>query len=146
MNRLRIVLGLVLLAGCAPAALARPDLSARAQTSVAPPVCFDKHSRAGALVTITNSGGADAGPFMVEVNDVWQAVPDGLKAGASKSIWFDARGFGSFWAQMAVRVDPADQVAESDETNNTYTAPVMTLTPPLPCPTMTPAPTVTAAH
>ena len=147
MSEFQVVIAIValLLAGCAPTATARPDLTVRAQTSVAPPVCYDSHSRIGALVTVTNSGGADAGPFMVEVNAIWQAVPEGLKAGQSKSLWFDKVSFGLAWTQMNVRVDPADQVAESDELNNTFTAPVMTLTPPLPCPTMTPAPTVTPA-
>jgi hypothetical protein len=136
----------LMFAACAPTATARPDLTVRAQTSVAPPVCFDTHSRIGAMVTVTNSGGADAGPFMVEVNAIWQAVPDGLKAGQSKSLWFDSGSFGIAWTQMNVKVDPADQVAESDELNNTFTAPVMTLTPPLPCATMTPAPTVTPSQ
>lgn len=136
-------LALPALAGCIPNGMARPDLTVTAQTSVAPPNCFDAHSRVGALVTVTNVGAADSGPFMVEVNDVWQAEPDGLKAGQRKTLWFDARGFGAFWAQMNVKVDPADQVVEANEANNTYSAPVMTLTPPLPCPTMTPAPSVT---
>ncbi len=107
------------------------------RTSVAPPLCLDAHSRPGALVIITNTGPADAGSFMVEVNGVWQAVPEGLSAGQSLELWFDGKAYPQPWSEMTVIVDPAHQVAESDETNNTVTSFVATLTPPLPCLTAT---------
>ena len=60
-----------------------PDLVAFVRTSVAPPTCFDQHSRAGALVTVQNQGLGDAGAFAVDVDGVRQTVWKGLKAGES---------------------------------------------------------------
>lgn len=117
-----------------------PDLIATVRTSLAPPICFDAHSRVGALVTVTNVGPADAGPFMVEVDKVWQAVPGGLPAGQTITLWFDASVYELPWANMTVTVDAANQVAEGNESNNVTTAFVATLTAPLPCSTATPAP------
>jgi hypothetical protein len=117
-----------------------PDLVAIVRTSLAPPQCYDAHSRAGALVSVTNVGPADAGPFMVEVDGVWQAVPGGLPAGQSIILWFDGSVYKLPWASMTVTVDAANQVVESDESNNVTTAFVATLTPPLSCPTATAVP------
>jgi len=117
-----------------------PDLIASVRTSLAPPLCFDKHSRVGALVSVTNVGPADAGPFMVEVDGVWQAVPGGLPAGQSITLWFDASVYQTPWANITVTVDAANQVAEGDESNNVTTAFVATLTAPLPCFTATAVP------
>jgi len=114
-----------------------PDLVASVRTSVAPPLCFDAHSHVGALVSVVNNGSSDAGPFMVEVDGIWQAVPQGLAAGEYTSLWFDGSIYKTPWETMTVTVDAANQVAESDESNNMATAFVATLTPPLPCLTAT---------
>jgi hypothetical protein len=114
-----------------PSSTSLPDLVVtQARSSLNPPLCLGSHSRAGSLVNIENVGGTDAGPFVVTVNGVDQTVSEGLAAGANFQLFFEAQ---SGWTDIQVTVDSASQVAESDESNNSYVAPMITLTPPLPC-------------
>lgn len=128
------ILSIFLLTACAaqtPTVVPLPDLTIpHARTSLTPPLCLGSHSKAGALVYIANVGTADSGAFVVNVNDVEQTV-EGLPAGESRQLWFDQAG--QTWLDIRVTVDVDEQVAESSEDNNAFVAPVVTLTPPVPC-------------
>jgi WD40 repeat protein len=77
-------------------------------------------------VHIKNQGNADAGSFVVELNNAWQIVQDGLGAGQELTVWF-APGSPLIRAQ----VDATHQISESNEGNNSLidTMKVSTPTP-----------------
>jgi hypothetical protein len=114
-----------------------PDLSAVARTSLYPFNCFTPGSRPGTLVTVENRGQADAPSFQIAVGDSVQTV-DGLAAGQSEVVFFSDVLEGDTPGQFEVKVDPENTVAESNEQNNTYSGYVATLTPPVPCGSVTP--------
>ncbi|MBI2906268.1 MAG: hypothetical protein HYX92_01290, partial [Chloroflexi bacterium] len=95
----------------------------------------DDNCQYGTRVGIANIGGADAGRFVVDLNQARQTVP-GLAAGQSTSVWF--KGFGGL---TDVTVDALNEVAESDESNNRWH---MYNTPPSIPPPCTPTATITA--
>jgi hypothetical protein len=72
----------------------------------------------GTRFTITNRGDAAAGPFVVTVQGVGTLTFSGLAAGASVSRTVTCASI-----QRTVTVDPQNQVAESNEANNTARIP-----------------------
>ncbi|MCX6030896.1 MAG: DNRLRE domain-containing protein [Chloroflexi bacterium] len=97
-------------------------------------------------VCIANQGDAAAGPFTVGVNGEDRARAGGIPAQTTLCLEAGAYNF-SF---ATIITDRYDEVAESDETNNTWSGmfilPIPT--PPLLCtatPTVTPTPTATPA-
>ena len=97
----------------------------------------------GVRITISNTGSADAGSFVVEVNGAQQTVSGGLAAASNTSLWF--AGYVQFDPNVA-EVDVLQQVEETNESNNTSSPqlPVPTLPPTCtPMPTLTPTPTPT---
>jgi hypothetical protein len=83
-------------------------------------------------VSVDNFGVGDAGPFEVTINNSTTTL-DGLGSlgEAETAVTFDEGPVGSINAE----VDSAQQVAEVDETNNSY---MIVFTPPPPCATPTP--------
>lgn len=81
---------------------------------------------------LKNNGLADAGPFEVEINGAIANVA-GLPAGQEGDAitQFPAGPIGG----VNITADPTNQIAESDETNNSYN---IVFTPPPPCITPTP--------
>jgi hypothetical protein len=90
--------------------------------------CDYASKQLGIRVLIENTGTADAAPFVVEVNGVPQTMADGLEAGRSHDLWFEEYAYSS---ENVVVVDPAQQVQESGEENNTLSVrlPIPTLPP-----------------
>lgn len=84
-------------------------------------------------IHIDNQGNAGASPFNVLIEDTETVLISGLAAGeqTDAGIKFDSGPVG----YVAFAVDPENQVAESDETNNDYK---IIFTPPPPCTTATP--------
>ncbi len=83
-------------------------------------------------VSIDNFGVGDAGPFEVTVNEQTTNLEGlGSLGEAEAAVSFAEGPVGSINAE----VDSAQQVAEVDETNNTY---MIVFTPPPPCATPTP--------
>jgi hypothetical protein len=72
----------------------------------------------GTRFTITNRGAAAAGPFVVTVQGVGTFTFSGLAAGASVSRTVTCASI-----QRTITVDPQNQVAESNEANNTARIP-----------------------
>lgn len=109
--------------------------------------CDFSSTELGVRVWIENTGSTDAGPFAVEVNGVQQTVEEGLAAGQTVSLWFQATADG----ENTVLLDAASQVREADEQNNSLSQrlPIPTLpptctppasaTPPASTPTIPPA-------
>ncbi|GAB4109141.1 MAG: hypothetical protein OHK0022_61570 [Roseiflexaceae bacterium] len=93
----------------------------------------------GLRVTVANNGGAAAGSFSVTANGASQTVT-GLAAGASTSLWFAGYVSGS---PNTATADSGNQVAESNENNNTLSQLLPIPTAPF-CPTATPTRTPTA--
>ncbi len=93
----------------------------------------------GINVTVINNGPVAAGPFVVDVSGLQQTVTAGLAAGARVTLWFAKTG------SVTVTVDINNQVAESNENNNTATYISITTTPPVTC-TPTRTPTVTPTY
>jgi len=105
----------------------------------------------GLKVWVKNIGSADAGPFVVTGNNTTQTVA-GLAAGQQTSVWFSTYTISGI---NTATVDSANQVAESDESNNQRSGSLMppplavcpqtptppTVTPPTPTNTPTPTPT-----
>jgi hypothetical protein len=83
-------------------------------------------------VSVDNFGVGDAGPFEVTINNSTTTL-DGLGSlgEAEAAVTFNEGPVGSINAE----VDSAQQVAEVDETNNSY---MIVFTPPPPCATPTP--------
>lgn len=88
----------------------------------------------GLLVTIANTGSIAAGPFAVTANSSPAQTVAGLAGGASVSLWFSGYVYGS---ANTASVDVANQVAESNESNNTLSQ-YLPIPTPLYCPTVTP--------
>jgi hypothetical protein len=101
--------------------------------------CDYTSTQLGVRVWIENTGGADAGPFVVAVDGVQQAVAAGLAAGQTLSLWFPGYAVGG---ESSVSLDVTLQVEESDEGNNTFSQrlPIPTLPP-----TCTPPPAAVAS-
>ncbi|VAW41957.1 hypothetical protein MNBD_CHLOROFLEXI01-1383 [hydrothermal vent metagenome] len=83
-------------------------------------------------VSVDNFGVGNAGPFEVSINNGTDQI-DGLGSlgEAEAAVSFDAGPIGGIDAE----VDSAQQVAESDESNNSY---MILFTPPPPCATPEP--------
>lgn len=81
---------------------------------------------------VKNNGQGPAGPFEVQINGSLTTV-NGLPAGqqSAATVQFPAGPVGG----VNVVVDPTNQIAETNETNNTYQ---IFFTPPPPCATPTP--------
>ncbi|GAB4188735.1 MAG: hypothetical protein OHK0022_00790 [Roseiflexaceae bacterium] len=94
----------------------------------------------GLRVTVANTGSTAAGAFAVSANGGSPVNVAGLAAGASTSVWFPSYVSGG---ANSATVDSANQVAESNEGNNTLSQQVPVPTPPF-CPTATPTRTPTA--
>ncbi len=93
-------------------------------------------------VCVANQGGADAGPFTIAVNEEDRGRAEGVAAGAVRCFESGYYDFG--YNLVRVVLDRYNEVAESDETNNTWDSiyPLPIPTPPLPC-TATPTATAT---
>jgi len=102
--------------------------------------CAYTSTQLGVHVWIENAGGADAGPFVVEVNGARQTIADGLAAGQSMSLWFSGTVYDS---ETTILLDITSQVREADEENNSLTQ--MLPIPTLP-PTCTPPPASPPPH
>jgi hypothetical protein len=96
--------------------------------------CNYTSTQLGVRVWFENVGGADAGPFVVEVNSAQQTVASGLGFGQRDTLWFP--GFVYFGDNVAL-VDATSLVIESNEYNNQ-------LSELLPVPTLPPTCTATA--
>lgn len=114
--------------------------------------CTEGLAPLGVRVFIENAGGADAGPFVIEINDARLEVPQGLPAGEKIALWTPGYVAG---AENRVLLDAASQVQESDEENNLFSqmvpipTPLPTCTPPAPdgatdTPPPSPTPTPTS--
>ncbi|MCL7451703.1 MAG: DUF5107 domain-containing protein [Anaerolineae bacterium] len=99
--------------------------------------CDYESTELGVRLSIQNTGQADAGPFVVEVNDAQQEVP-GLPSGQAVSLWSSGYVTGG---ENTVLVDATMQVDEGDEDNNYFSQ--MVPIPTLP-PTCTPPPAAAA--
>jgi subtilase family serine protease len=103
--------------------------------------CMVAYAPYGIRVIVQNTGDAAAGPFAVQLNSAEQTVAAGLAAGQSIELHFAGTVPSG---QYTAVVDPADQVAEHNESNNTQTFMAPTPSPPpicTPTPTGTPTPT-----
>ncbi len=95
-------------------------------------------------VCVANQGNAVAGPFTIAVNDQDRARVMGLPVGTTSCVEAGYYDFG--FNPVSVSLDRYDEVAESDETNNTWDSvyPLPIPTPPSLCtPTATPIATAT---
>jgi hypothetical protein len=127
---------------CTPAATpaARPDLSVGSMMiALQPDWSCGTPPVLGIHAEVPNRGAADAGPFVVTVNGT-PIAQGGLAAGQSSEVFVPGYRYGT---EQEVVVDSSDQVAESDEGNNTarQMVPIPTL-PPCPSDTPTAPPTV----
>jgi subtilase family serine protease len=98
--------------------------------------CVDAYSPYGIRVQIQNIGSSDAGPFLVDLNGVVQAVADGLQVGQLIELHF-AGTIPS--GQYEATADVTNQVVESREDNNTSSFHAPTPTPPPLCVVITTA-------
>jgi hypothetical protein len=97
--------------------------------------CLSPGNPLGVRVFFENTGEVAAGSFVVNVNGVTQTV-NGLPADAGGAVFFVGAG-----NPVTVTLDSTNLVAESNETNNTFSGMVPIPTAPLPCtPTFTPVP------
>ena len=82
----------------------------------------------GIRVWIENLGSADAGPFVVEANDIQQMVDQGLAAGQTVTLWFS--GYVPD-GENVLLVDATKQIQEIREDNNEFSQrlPIPTLPP-----------------
>jgi len=97
------------------------------------PSCLMPGDPLGVRIGITNNGQAAAGSFVVRVDGVDQTV-SGLGVGETTILFFSGYHY-----PVTAAVDPANLIPESDENNNARSEMVPVPTPPLPCPTSTPA-------
>jgi len=90
--------------------------------------CDYMSTQLGIRVWIENAGAAEAGPFVVQANDAYLEVPDGLAPGEKVSLWFAGYVHDG---DNTVLVDATQQVDEIDEGNNRFSQrlPVPTLPP-----------------
>lgn len=126
---------------------ALPDLTiSQMKVEFQNPSCLLQGDTVGLRVSVTNSGQAAAGSFVVKFNDAQQTV-NGLAVGETKTVFFSGYS-NQTGAAITVTVDPNGAVAESNEQNNSRTEQVAVPTQPLPCtstPTTTPTATGSAA-
>jgi hypothetical protein len=101
--------------------------------------CDYASTQLGIRVWIENMGAVEAGPFVVEANDAYLEVPDGLAPGEEVTLWFAGYVHDG---ENTVLADATQQVEEMDEGNNPFSQrlPVPTL-PPTCTPPSTEAPT-----
>lgn len=99
--------------------------------------CVNAYSRYGIRVLIENTGSANAGPFVVDLNSTRRKVDNGLMAGQTIVLFFAGTTQSGNYEAI---VDVTNQVIESREDNNTFSYIAPTPTPPLLC---TPTPTAT---
>jgi len=119
-----------------PGTVSRPDLVITSMQITAPiPGC--PQGPLALRVIVTNTGAVAAGPFAVTANGSQTQTVNGLAAGANLALWFT--NFTTIGNNTAT-ADSNNQVAESNESNNTLSRwlPIPT---PLYCPTATPTPT-----
>ena len=119
-----------------------PDLKLGTMTiTLEDPSCLKPSGNVmGIRVPVVNQGQAAATSFTVQVNDAQQSV-NGLGVGEMVILFFPGS-----WYQVTAIVDPNFMIAESDESNNSFTGMLPIPTAPLPCtvtPTFTPSPTPT---
>lgn len=88
----------------------------------------------GLRVVYANVGAGDAGAFTIDANGMQKRI-DGLTGGQSAEVWFADFAYGT---HNTVTIDTANEVRESDETNNV-------LSEMLPIPTLPPTCTPTAS-
>ena len=97
--------------------------------------CLSPGNPLGVRVFFDNIGQAASGSFVVNVNGATQTV-SGLPADAGGAVFFVGAG-----NPVTVTLDSTNLVAESNETNNTFSGMLPVPTAPLPCtPTFTPSP------
>jgi hypothetical protein len=97
--------------------------------------CLSPGNPLGVRVFFDNIGQVAAGSFVVNVNGATQTV-SGLPANAGQALFFPG-----VVNQVTVTLDSTNLVAESNETNNTFSGMLPVPTAPLPCtPTFTPSP------
>ena len=123
-----------------------PDLTiTQLRVELPNPSCLSPGDAFGLRVWVANNGQASAGSFDVKVNNTQQTV-NGLAVGETKSVFFPNYSNPNN-NPVAVTVDPAGAVAESNEQNNSRseTIPAITPTPPVPC-TPTPTPSSAAVY
>jgi hypothetical protein len=92
--------------------------------------CVNAYSPYGIRVQIKNIGSANTGPFVVDLNGVDQAVNDGLQIGQLIELHFAGTVPSG---QYEATADVTNQVAESQEDNNTFSFHAPTPTPPPLC-------------
>jgi hypothetical protein len=95
----------------------------------------------GTYVTVQNIGQANAGAFTVTLNNSLSLrVAAGLTASNSVTLWFPTQAFST-----TATADSGNEIAESNELNNTLAQilPIPTLPPPCKTATPTRTPTVT---
>lgn len=95
-------------------------------------------------ICISNPGTGPAGTFAVQAGSCISPTEElrltGLGAGATDCV--ETAGSPAAWVICDVVADPYDEVAESNESNNTWSGPVPMVTPPPLC-TVTPTATAT---
>jgi hypothetical protein len=97
--------------------------------------CLSPGNPLGVRVFFDNIGQVAAGSFVVNVNGATQTV-SGLPANAGQALFFPG-----VVNQVTVTLDSTNLVAESNESNNTFSGMLPVPTAPLPCtPTFTPSP------
>jgi hypothetical protein len=105
--------------------------------------CVTEYDALMIVACIRNRGAAAVGPFWVTVNGIDAARLTGLPAGARTCV--ETIELDRVFDPVTVEVDRANEVAESDESNNVWQGMVPIPTPPVICAfTMTPSPTATA--
>jgi hypothetical protein len=97
--------------------------------------CIVPGQRYGLEVWVENIGEADAGPFVVEANEVQQTLEPGLVAGERRSMWFPRY---IHWEPNHAFADATFLIEEGNEDNNELSQQLPVPTPPLTC---TPTPT-----
>jgi len=117
-----------------------PDLAVKevVLVNIEPPggICTAPDELIRLQVIISNLGNADAGTFVVQVDESRQIVPEGLAAANEISLQFPSRNISPH-----VQVDVAAQVIESNEHNNLFNG-LLTLPEPPPECLTTPTPVV----
>lgn len=85
----------------------------------------------GTRVTVVNNGPGAASRFEIQINS--SSLPiEGLAGGESTSVWAPGT-----LSPPNIVVDPANNISESDEGNNTFDGLIPIPTLPLPCATAT---------
>ena len=99
--------------------------------------CFGSGFQLGIRVYVANTGTANAGAFVVDVNGAQQTVSGGLLAGQNTWLWFAGYNYST---PNNAYVDVTHLVVESNESNNQLSQMLPVPTPP---PNCTPTPTAT---